>query len=86
VKVGDLVRFRDDWREILKAEEERFLARGFVRTKPNAYDIDRLAIVVQDWDTHDNFAVLFLGEAEIVDFNEHVSFSDEIMEVVSESR
>ena len=76
MKVGDLVKFKDSWKESLRVQEARLRAQGFRRTKPDVFDADKLAIVVQDWDTHDNFAVIFCGETKILDFN------DEAMEKV----
>ena len=81
MKVGDLVKFKDSWKESLRIQNARRLSMGFT---PNSTigRADKLAIVIQDWDTHDNFAVMFCGETEIVDFNDHYLFSDEIMEKV----
>lgn len=85
MKVGDLVKFQDSWKESLRVQHARMLARGFVPKEANNRT-NKVALVVQDWATHDNFAVIFAGETEMVDFNDHYLYSDEIMEKVNESR
>ena len=76
MKVGDLVKFKDSWKESLRTQHARRLANG--NYCADSARSDKLALVVQDWDTHDNFAVIFAGETEVVDFNEHVVYSGEM--------
>ena len=81
MKVGDLVKFKDDWKESMRIQNARRLAWGLAPAA-DPKRADKFALVIQDWDTHDNFAVIFCGETEVVDFNEHILYSDEIMEKV----
>ena len=81
MKVGDLVKFTDNWKNSLTLQHARMTSKGFTSTA-DSERANKIALVVQDWDTHDNFAVVFFGETEVVDFSEHVLYSDEIMEKV----
>lgn len=87
MKVGDLVKFKEIWKATLRNEEMRHLRRYQGQPLPPTAKvridrIDKLALVTQTWETHNNFVVLFLGETEEVDFNDEIIFSDEIMEKV----
>lgn len=86
MKVGDLVKFQEDWKATMRNELARCIKQGVITTTGRkAYDrIDKLALVTQDWDIHNNFAVIFLGETEEIDFNDEILFSDQIMELVYE--
>ena len=67
MKVGDLVRVKETWIQACEEFKSRYR---------------KVALVTQDWDTHDNFAVIFMGETEEVDFNDSNAWSDEFMEKV----
>ena len=82
MKVGDMVKFKDSWKNSLTLQHARMVSKGFTPTAASRERANKIALVVQDWDTHDNFAVVFSGETEVVDFNEHDLFSDEIMEKI----
>lgn len=84
MKVGDLVKFKENWKATMRNEEARHMRNGWVVQANNKRfsRVDKLALVTQDWEAHNNFAVMFLGETEEVDFNNEVLYSDEIMEKV----
>jgi len=67
VKVGDLVRLKEEWSHAC----EEFKAKRH-----------KVAIVTQDWDTHDNFAVVWMGETVEAGFNDVAPWNDAIMEKV----
>ena len=43
---------------------------------------DAVAVVVEDWDTHDNFVVWFAGASAPIDFNEDNAWVDDLLEKV----
>lgn len=65
MKVGDLVKFQDHWKNSIKIQRAHLLSKGLAPTE-DIERVDKLAIVVQDWDTHNNFAVIFFGETEVI--------------------
>ena len=70
MKVGDLVRLKEQWK-----------SRHFIWERDIPHP-DAVAIVVEDWDTNDNFVVWFAGASAPIDFNEDNAWVDDLLEKV----
>jgi hypothetical protein len=70
VKVGDLVRLKERWKN-----------KDFIWERDIPHP-DAVAIVVEDWDTNDNFVVWFAGASAPIDFSEDNAWVDDLLEKV----
>ena len=71
MKVGDLVRLKERWKHL-----------GFLHWTAELPHSDAVAVVVEDWDTHNNFVVWFAGASAPIDFNEDNAWVDDLLEKV----
>jgi len=81
LRAGMLVKVKELWKQ-------RFLddynqgARRYGCSVATIKRLDKIALVVEDWVSGDDFRVIFVGETEPVDFNDEAAFVDDILEKV----
>ena len=70
MKIGDLARLKERWKN-----------KDFIWERDIPHP-DAVAIVIEDWETHDNFVVWFTGASAPIDFNEDNAWVDDLLEKI----